>query len=271
MKWEELSTTRLATLPRETACILPLGATEQHGPHLPLGTDRLIATALADRLDDACGGRLLVMPAPPTGCSDHHLAFPGTLSLRHETFRRVVMETIGGATRHGFRRFLLLNAHGGNGAIGGVIAEQAASEWPEAEVIFATWFRAVGDRLRHLVAGEYPAVGHACEFETSLLLALRPELVDMAAAVDDGDIPSSPFLRGDLLNGSRAVLARPFDRFTRSGTWGKPTLATAEKGREILAITVSTLRDLLSASWPDAPGATGTHPASHHLSSGDRA
>lgn len=270
MKWEELSTTRIASLPRETACILPLGAVEQHGPHLPTGTDRMIASALADRLDAACGGKLLVMPAPPTGCSDHHMAFAGTLTLRHETFLAAVMETIGAAARHGFRRFLLLNAHGGNGAIGGVIAERASVDWPQAEVIFATWFRTAGPALQSLVEGEYPAVGHACEFETSVMLALRPDLVDMAAAVDDGEVPASPFLRGDLLAGGRAVHARPFDRFTRSGVWGKPTLATAAKGERILAIATSTHLELLSSCWPGAPGVPHPHPASPRPS-GDRA
>ncbi len=256
MKWEELSAQRIAEVRRDTVCVMPLGAVEQHGPHLPLQTDILIAETLAARLDAACGGRLLILPGPRIGCSEHHMAFPGTLTLRHETFLAAVMQTLGAAVRHGFGRFLLLNAHGGNSAIGGVIAEQSALEWPDAEVVLTSWFRAAADRLRPLVEGEYPAVGHACEFETSVVLALRPELVDMNVAQDDGVAPTSPFLRSDLLTGGAASRARPFERITRSGAWGKPTLASADKGRRILDITVSTLKELLASCWPDAPGAS---------------
>jgi len=257
MKWEELSSTRIAALPRETACVFPLGAIEQHGPHLPVFTDWLIANALASRLDESCGGRLLVMPGPAVGCSEHHLAFSGTLSNAHETFRATVMESLDAAVAHGFRRFLLLNAHGGNAAIGGVIAEQASRRWPKADVVFTTWFRLAAERLRPLVQGEYPSVGHACEFETSVVLALRPDLVDMSAVVDDGIPQASPMLRGDLLRGGGATRSLPFDRISKSGVFGKPTLATAEKGRQILEITVSMLRQLVIDTWPDATAANG--------------
>lgn len=257
MKWDELTSRRLASVDRGSVCVLPLGAVEQHGPHLPLGTDAMIARALADRLDVACGDRLLVTPGPPSGCSDHHMGFPGTLTLRHETFLTSVVETVGSMVGHGFRRFFLLNAHGGNSSIGGVISERAARDWPEAEVVFATWFRVAADRLRPLVEGAYPAVGHACEFETSLILALRPDLVDRDVIADDGLAPASPLLHSDLLTGGVAVRAVPFERITRSGVWGKPSLATAEKGEAILKITVSALKDLLTAYWPDAPGIAG--------------
>ncbi|HEX6961749.1 MAG TPA: creatininase family protein, partial [Lacipirellula sp.] len=173
MRWVELTSPRLGSVSRETICVLPLGATEQHGPHLPLATDQIIADGLAERLDAACGGQLLVLPGLPATCSEHHMAFAGSLSLDHQTFAAVVSQLVGSAARHGFRRFFLLNAHGGNMAIGGVIAEQLSTFLPQAEVVFGTWFRMAGERLRYLVEGEYPAVGHACEFETSLIMALR--------------------------------------------------------------------------------------------------
>ncbi|MBA3484299.1 MAG: creatininase family protein [Pirellulales bacterium] len=254
MKWVELNSPQLGSVSRETICVLPLGATEQHGPHLPLATDQIIADGLAERLDDACGGKLLVLPGLPATCSEHHMAFPGSLTLDHDTFARVVGQLIHSAARHGFRRFFLLNAHGGNMAIGGVIAEQLSTSLPDAEVVFGTWFRMAGEKLRHLVEGAYPAVGHACEFETSLLLAMRPELVDRAAIVDDGVAPTSPLLRFDLLSGGPTVRSVAFDKFTTNGVWGKPSKATAEKGHAILAITIPLIKELLAAHWPAAPG-----------------
>lgn len=254
MKWVELNSPRLGSVSRETICVLPLGATEQHGPHLPLATDQLIADGLAARLDALCGGKLLVLPGLPATCSEHHMAFPGSLTLDHGTFINVVAQIVGSATRHGFRRFFLLNAHGGNIAVGGVAAEQLSTLLPEVDVVFGTWFRMAGERLRHLVEGDYPAVGHACEFETSLIMAMRPELVDESAIVDDGAAPMSPLLKFDLLAGGPTVRSVPFDRFTESGVWGKPSRATAAKGEAILDIVVPLMRQILHAHWPDGPG-----------------
>ena len=139
-------------------------------------------------------------------------------------------------------------------AAGGVTAEQLASQLPDCEIVFATWFRTATEQLRPLVEGSYPAVGHACEFETSLIMAIRPELVDESAIVDDGRAPASPLLQSDLLTGSRTVRALPFDKITTNGVWGKPSFATPEKGRAILEIVVPAIKELLAAHWPNAPG-----------------
>ena len=263
MNWVELNSPRLGSVSRETICVLPLGAAEQHGPHLPLATDQLIADGLAARLDALCGGKLLVLPGLPATCSEHHMAFPGSLTLDHATFINVVAQMIGSAARHGFRRFFLLNAHGGNMAVGGVVAEQLSMLLPNVDVVFGAWFRMAGERLRHLVEGDYPAVGHACEFETSLIMAMRPELVDEAAIVDDGVAPTSPLLKFDLLAGGPTIRSVPFDRFTESGVWGKPSCASAAKGEAILKIVVPLMREMLHAHWPDGLGlkdADGTDP-----------
>jgi creatinine amidohydrolase len=254
MKWVELNSPQLGSVSREAICVLPLGATEQHGPHLPLATDQIIADGLAERLDAACDDLLLILPGLPATCSEHHMAFPGSLTLDHDAFTRVVSQVIHSAAHHGFRRFFLLNAHGGNMAVGGVAAEQLSTSLPDAEVVFGTWFRMAGERLRHLVKGDYPAVGHACEFETSLILAMRPELVDLAAIVDDGVAPTSPLLKFDLLSGGPTVRSTPFHKFTKTGVWGKPSKASAEKGQAILAVTVPLIKEILQAYWPGAPG-----------------
>jgi creatinine amidohydrolase len=152
--------------------------------------------------------------------------------------------------RQGFRRFLILNSHGGNQAIGGVIAEKAAHRWTDAQVVFTSWWRVAAEPLKNLVEGAFPSVGHACEFETSLMLALHPDLVNMALAVDDGLPPRAEPLQHDLLSGAAATLAIPMHRLTQHGVYGRPTLAKAEKGRRILQQTVAALRDLIVACWP---------------------
>ena len=230
MLWSELTSRQFNDVSRESVCVLPIGANEQHGPHLPVATDYLIAMAIAERLDNACDSKLLVLPGLSVTCSADHLAFAGTLSIEHDSLMNVVKQIVESAAKHGFRRFFLLNAHGGNMAVGGVIAEQLSARLPNCEVVFTTWFRAAAKQLQPLVEGEYPAVGHACEFETSVIMAIRPELVDHDAIVDDGIAPKSPLLRADLLSVRRATLSLPFDKITKNGVWGKPSLATLRGG-----------------------------------------
>lgn len=254
MKWVELTSKQLDGVSRETICVLPLGAIEQHGPHLPLATDQIIADGIAARLDAACDDQLLIMPDLPAACSAHHMAFAGSLTLDHETFSQVVIQLVRSAAHHGFTRFFLLNAHGGNISVGGVIAEKLSAQMPHVELVFGSWFRMAGERLRHLVEGAYPAVGHACEFETSLVMTLRPELVDRSAIADDGIPPASPLLLFDLLSAGQPTRSLPFEQLTANGVWGKPSKATPEKGEAILEITVPLIIEVLTAQWPNAPG-----------------
>lgn len=254
MRWSAMNSRKIDSLTRESICVLPIGAIEQHGPHLPVATDTLIAEAISDELDAACKNALLVLPALSITCSKHHMAFAGTLTIDHSTFRATVEHVLRSAANHGFRRFFLLNAHGGNMAQGVASIEELASTLPACEVVFTTWFRAAADELRPLVEGAYPAVGHACEFETSLIMAIRPDLVDYEAIADDGMVPTSCLLRGDMLSGAPATRSVPFDKITTNGVWGKPSLASVKKGRKILDSTIPVLKELLAAYWPGAPG-----------------
>ncbi|MBA3709196.1 MAG: creatininase family protein [Planctomycetes bacterium] len=257
MRWDHLSSPELGTLSKQTPVVLPIAAVEQHGPHLPVGTDTMIADELVAAADRMCGGRLLVLPTVAIGCSEHHKGFPGTLSLSHTTFAEVVLDLLGSVIGSGFKRIVVLNTHGGNQAVGGTIAERAAQRWPDAEVVFTSWWRIANERLRPLVEGAFPSIGHACEFETSILLATRPELVAMALARDDGRLPTAPQLRGDLLDGSAATLATPFHRMTTCGVYGKPTLATAAKGQAIITAVAESLNALVTSCWPATAAAAG--------------
>jgi creatinine amidohydrolase len=251
MNWQELRSSQIGALARETIVVLPTASLEQHGPHLPVGTDSFIAEAMASALDREFEGKLLILPVQRLGCSEHHMAYPGTLTLEHRTFEQVVLETLTSMVRQKLRRFLILNAHGGNQSVGGVIAEKAGLEWPDVEVVFTSWWQIAAERLSGLREGAFPSVGHACEFETSLMLALRPELVDMTQAVDDGLPPSARLLQFDLIKGPAAKLTRPMHRITEHGVYGRATLGSAEKGRRILQETVAALHELIVTCWPE--------------------
>jgi creatinine amidohydrolase len=173
--------TQLAEVTREraaaaTTLLVPLGATEQHGPHLPVGVDHLVvahvARAAAERVP------VLVAPVVAYGASHHHLPYAGTLSLRSATLTALLGDIVASAAAWGVQRVLLLNGHGGNEDIARQVARDA-----DLTVAAAAYWTLAGAELRDEAArrGIDPVPGHAGGFETSLMLALQPELVDRAA------------------------------------------------------------------------------------------
>ncbi len=251
MDWAALRREQLDAMDRRMPVILPVGATEQHGRHLPLGTDSMILDAMAQRLDTLFHGQLLLLPCQPIGMSEHHMAFPGTLTLTHETLRRSVMDIVDSVIRHGFHRIVLLNGHGGNQAILSVLGEQIGQRWPKVECLTASWWAPAADRLKKLQDGPIGSVGHACEFETSIMLAIAPDLVDMSLAEDDGIQHRVESMAFDMLHGPAATCYRPFNILSRGGVFGKPSLASSEKGRQILNEATKALHELIAGFWPD--------------------
>lgn len=162
----------------ESLVVLPVGATEQHGPHLPVGTDYFTIAAVAEEAARIASAEIpvIVAPALPYGSSDHHLPFGGTLSLRTETYYRVLRELLESLATDGFRRVFVINGHGGNHELAELAARDVALT-KELDVAAASYWAIAWDALvaegAHL-GRRLP--GHAGDFETSLMLALRPDL-----------------------------------------------------------------------------------------------
>ena len=181
LAWPELAAALRAG--RNTA-VVPLGATEQHGPHLPFATDTVVADALADRFC-ARVPEAVRLPALPFGCSAEHGAFPGTLTLRWQTLRDLLADLLAALARHGFRRVVVFSAHGGNDAL---LREESAAlraAGRPARVVIVHGIESLARRWQVASAahGVSPRASgqHAGEFETSLMLALRPSAVRRAA------------------------------------------------------------------------------------------
>lgn len=220
--------------------IIPLGATEQHGPHLPAGTDTFRAEALATRLAAALD-RALVAPVIPIGCSEEHRDFAGTLSLRHETLAAILVDVGDSLARQGFQRLIFLSAHGGNERALALAVEELRRARPDiivrqpenlAEPVEVN-LRSSDD------AGINPTEAgiHAGEKETSEMLALRSELVNMTRA--------EPGYTGDM----RAILPELQTTGVRpvspNGVLGDPRRASAERGALYLQAVVERLAERL--------------------------
>ena len=124
MIWDQLTSPEIDALGRRIPVVLPIAATEQHGSHLPVATDRMIGAHFAHQLHLAMPDQVLILPAVGIGCSKHHMDFTGTLTLSHETFILQVEEIVQSVIHHGFSSIILLNSHGGNQGVGQVLVEK---------------------------------------------------------------------------------------------------------------------------------------------------
>ncbi|WP_419926045.1 creatininase family protein [Candidatus Poriferisocius sp.] len=205
--------------------MIPLGALEQHGPHLPLDTDILIAEAVADRAARRAG-EFVVSPCIPVGASSHHLAFPGTASLSGKTLQSVLVEVISTLLGHGFGSAYLVTGHAGNvGAMAAALAELDSvdrarvvsfDDWPAQRDAVHQVAEAKLDIDRELVGT------HGGHFETSIMLAIAPERVDMASAVA-GHI-------GPAASASAILRSEGMAALSPVGVIGDPRGATAAAG-----------------------------------------
>src|SRR5579862_4486597 len=240
MTWEEVN-----ALARSTIVLAPFGATEQHSLHLPVQTDSLIATEFASRLDAACGGRLLALPTQWLGFSPHHMDFAGTITASSSTYIQMVVETLDSIAHAGFRKFLLLNAHGGNAAILQVALAAFHEKQPEALAALVTYWNVAAEEINALRESGAGGMGHACELETSLIMAAQPGLVRTAKMTRDGTSPPSQFLWKDMLKPGSVTVWKSFSEFTEHGGSGDPGTASAEKGERFFAAIVGRLRQVV--------------------------
>jgi creatinine amidohydrolase len=241
-RWADLAWPDVPTaVRRRPVALLPLGAIEAHGAHLSVGADWFAADGLADRL--ALRADLLLMPAIPYGQVWSLERFPGSLSLHDRTLIAVIVDLARGLRASGIAGLVLLSAHLGNAAAMRA-AMRELSEDPAMPAISLTYPGLA--EVAHEVADtprSHPAIMHADELETSILLALAPEHVDLDRAAPD--YPSYP---ADF-----EVAPVRWDEISETGVFGDPTAASAAKGELIVEHVVRTAADLIAA-WRERVG-----------------
>jgi creatinine amidohydrolase len=246
MNWELLTSAQLATVSRDLPVIMNIAAIEQHGPHLPLATDSLIGAHFLERLNELLPQDILVLPQVKVCCSAHHMDFDGTLTVRHETLLQYVIDILDSVFFHGFDRIVLLNSHGGNEAIGRVALEKWGASHPAARIFMLTWWRVAARELAAVQESPFGGVGHACEFETSLLQCFAPQLVAGDRIRDPALRPTFAWAENDMLNAPCGLLYRSMKEISGgSGVVGAPTYASAEKGLRISNLVVDRLAAML--------------------------
>lgn len=223
-----------AALEHVRLALLPVGATEQHGPNLALSTDYAAAHALARRLAARLHPRAVVLPPIPFGLSYHHTGFAGTITLSPESFIAVCMDVARSLRRDGLRHLLFVNGHNGNMAVLNVVTQKVRYEL-EMEAAVSFYFGQAADRVK--AHGKTARYGHACEIESSVLMELAPELV-RAEAFEPGDMIETGLEHAFNHQPFFHVLPVPFHEQTRNGVFGDARLADPAIGRDIVETAV---------------------------------
>jgi creatinine amidohydrolase len=226
MSWTEVKD---AIEKGKTTVLVMVGSIEQHGPHLPLATDTYVGYAIGRRIAEKLGNAL-VAPVIRPGCSDHHMAFQGTISLRSEVLMETLRDYCRSLVKHGFKNIVIISTHGGNFPSVRSVGQQLVEEFKNVKIIAYADFR--GFMMAQIeIAKKYGIMpersgAHAGEAETSEMLAERPELVKMERAEQGYVEKMSGHMGKALSEGIHTV--------SKIGVLGDPTLANSKMGETYL-------------------------------------
>ena len=252
MKFGEMNAAQLSAIDRDqTLVLIPIAAVEQHGPHMPTGTDTILCTSVAEAVEARLPQQALLIPTLWLGASAHHLKLGSTFDSRLDHYIATLCDIGQSLLDDGFQRLMFLNGHGGNIDPMRIAARMMQSKYPDRLLAAGSYWCNADELISETLTGDDKFVGHACEFETSLMLHVRPDLVDQQRCDDAGKLVP------DQLDG--IFLSRDMYQRTQNGFTGRPDLANADKGRKLfegivdrLASTVeSLLRQTLGREYQD--------------------
>jgi creatinine amidohydrolase len=249
--WADLSTRHFAQLMQsgtdDVVAVLPVAAIEQHGPHLPVSVDTtLVNGVIAAALPHIGATRALFLPTQQVGKSNEHLRFPGTLTLRAETLIALWTEIGESVHRAGIKKLVLFNSHGGQISVMDIVARDLRVRL-DMLVFSVNWFTLPLGAANDLFPPEEHRFGiHAGDMETSMMLALAPQTVDIAQARDFKSSSQERSQKYPILgNGSSAKMGWQTQDYNAMGACGNASIATAEKGRAVVEAAGQKLAQLL--------------------------
>ena len=227
-----------AAVEKYPVAILPLGATEQHGNHMPLGVDVYLAEGISRKLSERTGA--LLLPSMPFGYSWVWRDIPGTVSLQQHNVENVIKDVAHSVSRYGIELLVLVNGHDANNASMKYATRELMDEL-EMPVIYLFYPNFESIRIQYCDSPTWGGMIHAGEFETSLMLALNPELVNMEKSIRE--YPERPSLYG------KSTIS--LGNLSESGVFGDATLATKEKGEQMLEKYLNEMKNLIEMAYPE--------------------
>jgi len=240
MRFHEMTWPLLRAVPRDQVVVVaPIAACEQHSRYMPTFTDTILVTGVAEGVESRISNQVLLLPTLWFGASHHHLPFGATLSASVDLHVQMIRELLLPLLNDGYQRFLVLNGHGGNIDTMKVALRGLQPQYRNRLMTASSYWDLAEAELAAIAQGPRKQMGHACEFETSMVLALRPELVRREEVRNDIR-GSDPALRG-------LYIAEDMGQSTEIGAVGYPELATAEKGKLMIDAAVTRVVEVVQA------------------------
>ena len=244
MSWPEIKeAVRSGRIP-----LIPVGSTEQHGPHLPTKTDAFIVEELCKAVANKSPDDVVVMPCIAYGYNEHHFDFPATIHIDHEILIKFVINIGKSLAHHGFKKMIIVNGHGSNNALMEIAARRITLE--TQAICASLTYLSLSSSIFKLMEGEE---AHGGDIETSIMLYLAPQLVDMSKAVKDWNIPKSRFIKYGVEPGGESFSVAGgsvqfvdwWSRMSETGLLGDPTKASAERGKKMFELLVNALAEFI--------------------------
>ena len=230
---------------RQPVCVLPIGSVEDHGHHMPLDTDHFLIETICEDVAKRIPDEVLLLPPIPYGFQDHHISFPGTVTVRPEHLEAFVLDITLSLAHHGFQKILLADGHGSNMPILDLVARKTIIE-SDALCACFIWPSLILDLIKKTRESEFPGgIAHAGELETSVYLYLNENAVLMDKAKKEIGFQKSKYYWHDLGGAPPVRMMEWWSRMSKTGVIGDPTLATAEKGKLWYEATIENLIEFI--------------------------
>lgn len=226
--------------------VVPIGSIEQHGHHLPVATDTILVDAVVSRTgehlaEDDDSLPFVVAPTIWTGFSPHHMAFGGTLTVPFRVLLDLLTNVVESGKENGFDSVLIVNGHGGNTALISAATSEVGARSADCQILSCTYFQLAAPWIDEIRDSDIGGIGHGGEFETSLMLHLRPDLVREDELNVTYRAEHYSHTSREMFDGGQLSPYRSFAEMSETGELGDPTLASAEKGEELIANLVAEL------------------------------
>lgn len=238
LTWEEVN----LAVGEQKVILIPVGAIEQHGPHLPVDMDNQAVVHICDETARRFSNIALSTLPIHYGFNEHNMDFPGTISIEMENFIRYCFDVGRSFARQGFKRIIWINGHGSNSSLCQLVARRVTNETTALSASI-DWWNLIQETIREIRESGEGGIDHACEMETSVYLYLKPELVKKEKIKDEyANQRGGPgWLYPDISTSSPVFFMNNWSRMSDTGVNGAPSLATRDKGERFLEDAIKNL------------------------------
>lgn len=223
--------------------LIVVGSCEQHSKHLPLGTDGMLGEKIGILAGEKANCQVVLLPTQYIGFSPHHKEFKGYITLNQKTMFQYLVEVCLCAYENGLEKLVILNAHGGNQSILQSVVNELGSVYHKKAILVRYW-DLIKKEIQDIRDTDMGGMGHACEFETSLMLYLSPHLVSLNNIEDTSTSDGNHWHNPDMFSSNSIYLYKPFYEYSELGIIGQPQFASKEKGEKITKLLLEKLSSL---------------------------